>query len=273
MSRWSCTGHEIFLPEVQILFPFFDVCRKALRSLAFRTERVAERTDATTSHDYNNDIVIRFAFAENFPRLLRAGDILDEHDWAEISAQRNRELRRRAIATRVLLRKSLSELVNHQVQTSQWCFGRTSYGKLIIVDDQPQVYFSISHTRGASVIVLSKFKPVGIDIEVFDSEVDNDALKTGLSRRERVTVGRLKSHKRSRACLRLWTLKEAYTKLIGVGLAAHLPSLEFLLEPVRLSKYCEAAGHGCGTRFKSWFTESQNGAFCVGLAVAATAHA
>lgn len=256
-----------------MLFLFFDLCRKALRSFAFQTERVAEATDATTHGECNDDIDIRFAFTEDFPALLSGDDILDEQDWAEISRQRNREVRRRAIATRVLLRKTLSELFNHQIQTSQWRFGRTSYGKLVIADDQPQVYFSISHTRGASVIVFSKIKPVGIDIEAFDSEVDDDALETGLSRREQTTVNRLKSHNRSKACLKLWTLKEAYTKLIGIGLAAHLPSLEFLLDPARLSQYCEAAEHGRGTRFETWFTDSQNGAFCVALAVAATASA
>jgi 4'-phosphopantetheinyl transferase len=243
-----------------------DICRRTHQPFAFQPEVIAEATGARTHLQRNGDIEIHFAFAKDFPTLLRDEDILDEQDWADISRQRNRELRRRAIATRVLLRKSLSELFDGKVQPSQWRFVRTSYGKLVTADGLPQVHFSISHTRDASVIAISKFRLVGIDIEALGSEVDNEALETGLSRREQILVGRLDPCNRSKASLKLWTLKEAYTKLIGIGLSAHLPSYEFLSDPALPGQYCGTEEHARETRFETWFMESGHGTICVSVA-------
>ncbi len=243
-----------------------DISLRTHQPFAFQSDAVAEATGPGTPLQYNDDIQIHFAFAKDFPTLLRDEDILDDQDWADISRQRNRELRRRAIATRVLLRKSLSELFNGKVQPTQWRFVRTSYGKLVIADGLPRVHFTISHTRGASVIAISKSRLVGIDIEALDSEVDNEALETGLSRREQIIVGRLDPCDRSKASLKLWTLKEAYTKLIGIGLSAHLPSYEFLSDPARPGQYCGTEEHARETRFETWFTESGHGIFCVSVA-------
>lgn len=201
--------------------------------------------------------------------LLRDEDILDEQDWADISRQRNRDLRRRAIATRVLLRKSLSDLLGDHVRASQWRFVRTGYGKMVLAaNGQPPLHFSISHTRGASAIAISKFVPVGIDIEAFDSEVDNEALGTGLSHREQIMIDRLDLRARTKALLKLWTLKEAYIKLIGVGLSAHLPAYEFLADPAQPGQYRGTEEHTCETRLESWFIDNQHGAFWVSLAAA-----
>ena len=228
----------------------------------------AGSTGAKTQLRCDGGIEIRFAFTKDFPALLRDEDILDDQDWADISRQRNRDLRRRAIATRVLLRNSLSDLLSDHVRASQWRFVRTGYGKLVLAPNgQPQLHFSISHTRGASTIVISKCVPVGIDIEAFDSEVDSDALGTGLSHREQIIVDRLDLRARSKALLKLWTLKEAYTKLIGVGLSGHLPAYEFLADPARPGQYRGTEEHTCETRLESWFIDNQHGAFWVSLAV------
>lgn len=247
----------------------FDLCLRKQWPFAFRPHAVAEATGARTHPQHNEGVEVHFAFAKNFPTLLRDQDALDEQDWADISRQHNRELCRRAITTRVLLRRSLSDLFDHKVQVSEWRFVRTSYGKLVIADGQPRAHLSISHTRGASVIAISKFAPVGIDIEAMGSEVDKDALKTGLSRREQIIVAGLDPCTRPNALLKLWTLKEAYTKLIGSGLSAHLPSYEFLSDPARPGQYCGTEEHARETRFDTWFMESQHGKFCLSIAVRA----
>lgn len=248
----------------------FDIRLGKRWPFALRRQAVVEATGAQMQLQRDDGIGIHFVFAKDFPALLRDQDILDEQDWADISRQHDRELQRRAIATRVLLRRLLSELLNDKVQTSHWRFARTSYGKLVIADGQPQIHFNISHTRGASAIVISKCRPVGIDIEAVGSEVDNDALETGLSRRERTFVRRLGPQARSKAMLELWTLKEAHTKLIGVGLSAHLASYEFVMDPARPGQYRKAEDHALETRFDTWFMENQHGTFCVSIAAGAT---
>ena len=256
--------------EGQPLSLSFDVCLKGRRPLAFRLE-AADVTGAKAQLQHSDDIEVHFAFTADFPTFLQDEDILDEQDWTDISRQRNRELRRRAIASRVLLRKSLSNVFSDQVPASQWRFVRTGYGKLVLAaNGQPQVHFSISHTRGASTIVISRFAPVGIDIEAFDSQVDNDALATGLSRREQTIVSRLDSSSRSKALLKLWTLKEAYAKLVGVGLSAHLPSYEFLTDPAQPGQYCGTEEHARNARLKTWFVDHPHGKYCLSVAITAT---
>jgi 4'-phosphopantetheinyl transferase len=247
----------------------FDLCLEGRQPLAFRME-AAGATDAKAQHQHDDDIEVHFAFTAGFPALLQDDDILDEEDWADISRQRNRELRRRAIASRVLLRKSLSDIFSNHVPASQWRFVRTGFGKLILAaNGQPQVHFSISHTRGASAIVISKFAPVGIDVEAFDCRVDNDALETGLSRREQTMVSRLDPGSRSQALLKLWTLKEAYTKLVGIGLSAHLPSYEFLADPLRPGRYRGTEEHVRDARLETWFMDNPHGKYCISIAVGA----
>lgn len=215
----------------------------------------------------NDDLDLHFAFTGDFRELLRYEDCLDEQDWTDFSRQRNRDLRRRAIAARLLLRRSLSDLFGDRVPPSQWRFVRTSYGKLVLADNgQPQVHFSITHTRGVSAIAVSKFTPVGIDIEAFDSEVDNDALSAGLSRREQATVDRLAPRLRSQALLKFWTLKEAYTKLVGVGLSGHLPAYEFLSEPARPGRYRGTEEHVRHASLETWFIDAPCGKYCVSVA-------
>jgi len=249
----------------------FDISLSRRWPFAFLVQALAGTNDERMQRQRDDDIEIHCAYASDFPALLREEDILDEQDWADISRQRNRDLRRRAIAIRVLLRNSLGRLFEYKVEAPRWRFARTSYGRLVLADGQPQAYFSISHTRGASVIALSKVRPVGIDIEALDSETDTDALVTGLSRREQITVGRLDPQARSKALLKLWTLKEAYTKLIGVGLAADLPSYEFRMAPSRDGCYCGSEDHARETHFETWFIKNHQSTFCVALAGAATA--
>jgi hypothetical protein len=94
-----------------------------------------------------DDIEIRFAFTKDVAALLRDEDILHEQDWADISRQRHQDRLRRAIAARVLLRRSLSDLLRDHVQASQWRFIRTSYGKLISADSRS--FILASRTCGA----------------------------------------------------------------------------------------------------------------------------
>jgi phosphopantetheinyl transferase len=229
--------------------------------------------DADTRLQCDGDIEVHLVYTNNFPTLLQHEDALDETDWADISRQQNRDLRRRAIAARVLLRHSLSKLVSDQIQPSQWRFVRTSYGKLLLAaNGQPQIHFSIAHTRGASAIAISKSVLVGIDIEAFDSEIDHDALKTGLSPREQRVVDRLDIHTRSKALLKLWTLKEACTKLVGVGHSAHLPAYEFLADPAQPGPYRGTEEHTRETRLESWVIDDEHGEFWVSLAAGSRPH-
>jgi 4'-phosphopantetheinyl transferase len=96
------------------------------------------------------------------------------------------------------------------------------------------VHFSVSHADSLSIVAVSRDRPVGIDIEAEQSGLEQEFVRSFLSRREWNAVHLLPEAQRRRDVIRLWTLKEAYTKLLGIGITTDLQSFEFQLDPLRL---------------------------------------
>ena len=71
------------------------------------------------------------------------------------------------------------------------------------------------------------------------------------SRAEQATLDRAPAAEREQVFLRLWTAKEAYAKLLGVGLAFDAPAND-----------C-----GSGTHLATWSAETPSGPVVVSLAV------
>jgi 4'-phosphopantetheinyl transferase len=93
--------------------------------------------------------------------------------------------------------------------------------------DVPAVQFSVSHTRGLSMVTFGEGGPVGIDVECRESVVDVDLLATRcLAAGELVMFERLPQCARRQAFLAAWTRKEAVLKAEGVGLAGELRAVE-----------------------------------------------
>ncbi|MEU1378376.1 4'-phosphopantetheinyl transferase superfamily protein [Streptomyces triculaminicus] len=85
---------------------------------------------------------------------------------------------------------------------------------------------SLSHTGDLLVLALSATGRVGADSEALSRSMCNPALvRRVCTDAEMEVLGALPVGERGRAMLRLWTLKEAYTKAIGVGM--RLPFREF----------------------------------------------
>jgi 4'-phosphopantetheinyl transferase len=95
------------------------------------------------------------------------------------------------------------------------------------------IRFSLSHTRGYAACALASEGEVGIDLEYLDRQ---DAWTTiedhALSAAERRCLPPA-GPERGRRLIKLWTLKEAVAKAMGVGLDA-VPSICVRLEPPRL---------------------------------------
>jgi 4'-phosphopantetheinyl transferase len=199
--------------------------------------------------------------------LERHSAILDKQDWLEIERIRHSSLRARAIACRAQLRLALTHALDGAVAPTAWRFQRTPRGKPFVSRDMAPVEFSVSHTEGLSVIAVSRTSSVGIDIETESRIVEPEAAASFLTRRELRFVRRLPEPSRQSAIVRLWTLKEAYAKLLGIGLAANFKTLGFDLDPVELNGGWEAADAGCGTRFETWSADGPRGRCHVALAI------
>ncbi|MEU8894017.1 4'-phosphopantetheinyl transferase superfamily protein [Streptomyces sp. NPDC048442] len=95
--------------------------------------------------------------------------------------------------------------------------------------------FNLSHTRGVNVVAVGHGRRVGIDVERVDrtSRSRLDLFSGVFSEREQRWLGALPEERRPYALLRLWTLKEAYTKARGLGMSLPFDSFDFTLSAER----------------------------------------
>ena len=134
------------------------------------------------------------------------------------------------LVSHALLRMTLSRY--WELLPNTWRFTHNDHGKPRIDPDMGSIplFFSLSHTRGLSVVGVTKEGEIGVDAEPADRSVK----AAELSRRffspeetaalEKPPPGRLQEQ-----FPLYWTLKEAYIKALGRGLSHPLDSFSFRL--------------------------------------------
>lgn len=258
-------------------------------SIGHRTG-VADRVDAATNRCIRQSDTTPAPFQEAWRQPLAAGRgevtvwivpvgahrqfaaharVLGRDDWSAIARIRDLAARDHARATRIALRLALTQAVDGAVAPAAWTFETTSYGKPRVAEPHPDVHFNVSHNETMTVIAVSRDQPVGLDIETIAGHTSDDVMAATCSPRELRRLQRLGGPERQRAFKRLWTLKEAYTKLIGTGLAADVRSLEFEIVSEQ-----QIAGHEAQYRLgeaslQSWLTEAPGGLCQVSIAIGA----
>lgn len=101
------------------------------------------------------------------------------------------------------------------------------------LDVEPRIHFNLSHTRGMVVCAICRGYPVGVDVEAMDQSVEFEMLaKQYFAASEHDLIIEAPPQHRAERFFRLWTLKEAMLKGVGIGLAAPLRQFTFVLEPV-----------------------------------------
>lgn len=137
---------------------------------------------------------------------------------ARDEAQRRRRLVRRALLRRVLARRT--GMAAHSVPLVHDDAGRPC---LRGMDD---VYVSTANAGSLLAVVVAN-GPVGVDVERRRPLPDWRALATDhFTPREVARIAALPEAVAEDAVLRLWTMKEAAAKALGVGLPDGLPSLD-----------------------------------------------
>lgn len=113
-------------------------------------------------------------------------------------------------------------------------FRTDAYGKPELdLDFEHDVRFNLSHTRGMVVCAICRDHPIGVDVEAIDRSVDFEMLaEQYFAAREHELIVEAPPQQRAEIFFRLWTLKEAMLKAVGVGLAGPLREFAFTLEPV-----------------------------------------
>jgi len=100
-------------------------------------------------------------------------------------------------------------------------FEYSEYGKPSL-KGYPFIYFNISHCNNAVACAISSI-PVGIDVECiqFDEDIANNVFNENELRLI------LSSNDKEQIFTELWTKKESYLKMTGIGLVDDLKDLEY----------------------------------------------
>lgn len=137
--------------------------------------------------------------------------------------------RRRFVITRAAIRRVLSSYFPGVLPT-QWQFGRNAWGRPTIAEPvlESNIEFNISHADGLIVIAVTERGDLGVDVEFTGRRCRTLALANRYFSAQEIEAlqGLSESAQRERF-FDLWTLKEAYIKACGMGLAIPLRSFSF----------------------------------------------
>jgi phosphopantetheinyl transferase len=160
--------------------------------------------------------------------------LLTEGDEAYLARLHIPAVRMTATAARVLLRLGLSRAVSRSIAPSEWRFETTEQGKPVVAKPFPDLKFSVSHVDQLAVVAISPSLTIGIDAESIDQSLSPDIVHSFCHSDEQISLGNVPVPQRTREFIRLWTLKEAYTKMIGGGHSVDFTWIKFMLDPVNL---------------------------------------
>lgn len=144
--------------------------------------------------------------------------LLDAEEQRRAQAFVRDDDRRLYITAHTLLRRAIAFQVGG-VTPAQVRFERsTSKHRPRLVHPASKLRFSLSHTRGLAGCVLTMGCQVGFDLERGDGAAPMEVSRY-FAPEEQEHLRNLPEPQRSATFFRYWTLKEAYTKGLGLGLA------------------------------------------------------
>ena len=127
----------------------------------------------------------------------------------------------------VLLRRTLAHFL--EVPAAALRFATEAHGKPTLVYPKvPHLFFNLSHTRAISLCAVAPCA-VGVDVELTTRTVGADLAQRYFAAAEVQALQALPEAARQARFFTLWTLKEAYLKATGVGLAQGLHTFAFAI--------------------------------------------
>lgn len=129
--------------------------------------------------------------------------------------------KRQYLFSRFILKNKLFEVTSKNADDIHFEIG--PHGKPFIPGNR--IYFNLSHSENYVGYVISK-KEVGLDIQVQREFSNLDGLMKKVCHPNEIEFLSKANHKESEF-LKIWNLKEAYSKCTGQGIQVHFSSLDF----------------------------------------------
>ncbi|MDF1782502.1 MAG: 4'-phosphopantetheinyl transferase superfamily protein [Alcanivoracaceae bacterium] len=162
--------------------------------------------------------------------LAQAATLLPGHELDTAQTRHRAQDRRRFLLSRILLRRALTAL-QPRLTESSWQFSLGSHGKLQLVDDFPSAAFNLSHSGNLIMVALAQHGHVGIDIELPETRIQHRRVaERYFHKSECAALARCDGDMWTRQFYRLWMLKEASIKSLGLRVADGLKHTEFGLD-------------------------------------------
>jgi 4'-phosphopantetheinyl transferase len=158
-------------------------------------------------------------------------NILDEKETQKINRLKSEKDRHARLTARVFLKQVLAGCTGLAAETIE--FTENRYGKPELapgITDLP-VCFNLSHTKDLVVCALTLGHPIGVDIENVHRQVNLSIADRFFSNQEAEVISQADTCLKQSLFFRFWTLKEAYVKATGRGLATGFDPFSFVLDP------------------------------------------
>jgi 4'-phosphopantetheinyl transferase len=129
---------------------------------------------------------------------------------------------------RALTRIQLSRFLGGDPRS--WTLVTNQYGRPELAAPAP-IGFNVSHTDGLVACAVTGTPEVGVDVECIRRRLTHDIAERFFAPREVADLRQHDEATQARVFFDYWTLKEAYIKARGMGLALPLAHFAFLLRP------------------------------------------
>ena len=180
-----------------------------------------------------------------WPRLTALLDAAEQERAARFRFDPDR---RQYQAAHALKRLMLTAAAKGAVAPQAWAFAAGAHGKpRVAPDDEPR--FNLSHCDGLVACAVSRSTEIGLDVENTGRRPALELARAYFAPAEQAWLQRLAPAAQLHGFFQLWTLKEAFIKATGKGLAQPLDAFSFAFDPLRIAFHDPALGDPAAWRF------------------------
>jgi 4'-phosphopantetheinyl transferase len=111
-----------------------------------------------------------------------------------------------------------------------WRWREGPHGRPEIDSPATDLHFNLSHSAGLVVCALARGRSVGVDVEHLDRRAPDRAIVPRYCAPAEAADVEARGEAWPARFLQYWTLKEAYLKARGLGIAVHLSDIAFTLD-------------------------------------------
>jgi 4'-phosphopantetheinyl transferase len=205
------------------------------------------------------------------PALLdRYHPLLSDEESARLQRFAFPRLQHNYLVTRAMMRTCLSLYAD--VAPEDWQFASQENGKPYLLNSPEPLSFNLSHSGERAVLAITRGRSIGVDIEQISRKRDWLGIAQHYFHSDEVEyLCALPEEEQYAQFFRLWTLKEAYLKARGTGIATGLDKASFHLNGGQIRANFAADLGTCAAEWQ-FFNYRVAEDYCLSLAIDAAIH-